>query len=38
MNRQAENLREAFLHAIFKRSGNIVNLGNRKAAVHRAVT
>ena len=37
MNREAENLRKAFLHAIFEGGGDVVDFGDRKAAVHRAV-
>src|SRR5579862_7284373 len=37
MNREAEDLGKAFLHTIFERGCNVVDFGNRKAAVHRAV-
>src|ERR1700745_3890586 len=37
MNREAENLRKAFFHTIFECGGNVVDLGDGKAAVHRAM-
>ena len=37
MNRQAENLREAFLYAVFESGSNVVNCRNRKISVHGAV-
>ena len=37
MNRQAEDLGEPLLDAIFETSSDVVDLGNRQAAVHRAV-
>ena len=37
MNREAEDLRKAFFHAIFERGRNVVDLSDGKAAVHRAV-
>ena len=37
MNREAEDLRKAFFHTIFERGRNVVDLGDRKAAVHRAM-
>ncbi len=37
MNREAKDLREALLDAIFERCGNVVNLGDGQAAVHCAV-
>lgn len=37
MNREAENLGETLLHAIFEGGGDVMDLGDRKAAIHRAV-
>ena len=37
MNGQAENLREVFFHAVFQRGGDVVDFGDRQAAVHGAV-
>src|ERR1700745_1172675 len=37
MNREAEDLRKAFFHAIFERGRNVVDLSDGKAAVHRAM-
>ena len=37
MNRETEDLWKALLHAIFERGCNVVDLGDGKAAVHRAM-
>ena len=37
MNRKAENLGKAFFHAIFECGCNVVDVGDGKAAVHRAM-
>jgi hypothetical protein len=37
MNRETEDLWKALLHAIFERGSNVVDLGDGKAAVHRAM-
>ena len=37
VNRQAENLRETLLHAVFEQGGDVVDFGDGQAAVHRAV-
>ena len=36
MNGHAKDLREAFLHAIFERDSDVVNVGDGQAAVHGA--
>ena len=37
MNRDAGDLWEFLLHAVFQRSGDVVDLGDGQAAVHGAV-
>jgi hypothetical protein len=37
MNRDARNLREIFLYAVFEGAGDVVDLGDGQAAVHGAV-
>jgi hypothetical protein len=37
MNCEAENLREALLHAVFEGRGDVVDLGDGQSAVHGAV-
>ena len=37
MNRETEDLGKAFFHTIFERGCNVVDLGDGKAAVHRAM-
>ena len=37
MNRESENLGKAFFDTIFERGCNVVDLGDGKAAVHRAM-
>jgi len=37
LNRDPRDLREFLLHAVFERSGDIVDLRDRQAAIHRAM-
>jgi hypothetical protein len=37
MNRNAGDLRDIFLHAVFERACNVVDLGNGQASIHGAV-
>ncbi len=37
MNRDARDLREMFLHAVFERAGDVVDLGDGQASIHGAV-